>query len=115
MTKYCPTCDTEYKNSQTHCADDGALLAPVQVEHEDPINYVNIYAASSEIEAERIVAFLEENHIPAHVEKHNISQLPLLADTHFIIAVQTTHEEEARGFIHNAQRDEVISTTGVFL
>jgi hypothetical protein len=77
--------------------------------------FVDIYAASNEIEAERIIAFLHDQKIASNYAKAGISQLPVASDTAFIISVAKAQAKSAKTLIKRAREDNVISDDGNFL
>lgn len=115
MTQYCPICDTEYQDSVKVCADDGAKLVSQPVKKRLGQTALDIYAAESEAEAERIVSFLKDSGIDALANQTNLLQLPSLGDVHYIVTVPIAHIDEARTKIHDARQDGVISNLGVFV
>jgi len=114
MTRYCPTCKSEFKQQLSRCPDDGSPLMakPAREKH-----YVlkDIYAAANEIEAERIAAFLAEDGVIAEIFRRGVAQLPMTGDTHYLIAVDKEHAVHARRLIENARKDHIISANGFFL
>jgi len=113
MSKYCPVCCGEYKDAIKTCPKDGAVLNDKKPPLSD--RFIDIYAASDTIEAERIVAFLAEAGILVREAELNLSQLPTLADKRSIIAVQRGHIKDSKALIEEARKDGVISLQGIFL
>lgn len=113
MPKYCPVCCGEYKDSVKVCPKDGEALSDKKPPLSD--RFIDIYAASDTIEAERIVAFLAQAGILVKEAELGISQLPTLADKHSVIAVQRGHIKESKALIEAARKDGVISSQGIFL
>lgn len=113
MPKYCPICFGEFKEQMTVCPKDKANLVdakPVEIER-----LLDIYAASNEIEAERIIAILEDEGIFATESQTGISQLPVSSDTRYIIAVFKENAMAAKKHLEQARKDQVISENGGFI
>lgn len=113
MSKYCHTCLGEFKNSLTNCPNDHALLSdkkPVSFE-----KLVDLYAASNEIEAERIVTFLRDKGLMARISRPGISQMPVVSDTHYLVSVLSDDVKAARDLIERAIEDGVLLSGGFFL
>lgn len=112
---YCPTCSCEYQNTIEICPDDGGVLS----HHRPPSNVipltVDIYAAAGEIEAERIVAFLQDESVEATHQQSQISQFPSISDNRFLISVSTLSKEKALVLLARARHDGIITTSGIFL
>lgn len=115
MTKYCPQCQTEYKDNVSICPDDNSALSSSPPKEAPFAGSVDIYAAASEIEAERIVSFLRDEGIDARDLQTQIAQLPTPSDMRYFICVPTQHRDDAVKLIKNAQEDQVISSSGSFL
>lgn len=113
MSKYCPVCFSEFKEAVKTCPKDHVELLhskPTEIER-----FVDIFAASNEIEAERVVAFLHDAKIAGKYAKSGISQMPVVSDTAFIISVAKEHAKKAKTLIESARKDGVISDNGNFL
>ena len=113
MPKYCPVCLGEFKDSVIMCPKDQTSLVtdkPAAIE-----KLVDIYAASDEIEAERIIVFLREEGLLARQYRSGISQLPSVSDDRHIVSVLKDNRSQARGLIEQARSDGVISNNGTFL
>ncbi len=115
MTKYCPICESEYQNSISVCPDDGGKLSAHPVRKKLEASATDIYAAAGEIEAECIVAFLQDIGIVADKYQTNLPQLPSPGDTRHIIAVPVQSQAKAIDAIKHARKDGVISDEGSFL
>lgn len=115
MTKYCPTCENEYQDDFSTCPDDSEALLEAPSIRLNRSEAVDIYAASDELEAKRIVVILKDIGIPSQIFRQQVSQLPWLGDTHFVIAVPKAESEEAVKHINNARADSIISDKGLFL
>ncbi len=77
-------------------------------------NFLNIYQAADEIEAERIQSLLEEEGFEARLFHSAVSQLPGV-ESHFEVAVLHKHKVKALAVIKQAIRDGIISEDGQFL
>jgi predicted transcriptional regulator len=115
MTMHCPICRCEYQSTVEICPDDGGVLS----HHRTPANVipltVDIYAAAGEIEAERIVSFLQDESIEAVHKQAQISQMPSVSDNRFIISISTLSKERAVILLARARHDGIITTSGIFL
>lgn len=112
MSRYCPVCFGEFKDAVKTCPKDNVELTDKKPSEVDRL--VDIYAASNEIEAERIVAFLRDAQIDAVLLRAGISQLPM-ANESFTIAVKKLDITEAKNLITEAREDNVISQNGRLL
>lgn len=115
MTKYCPSCESEYQDSVQHCTDDGETLLDAPAQSVNRARAVDIYASANEIEAKLIVGFLSDAGLPAQLFRPQVSQIPMLGETHFVVAV---HQEDAKAALEHiriALKDGVLASTGVFL
>lgn len=115
MTKYCPQCQTEYKDDITICPDDNSPLSSSPPKETPFSGTVDIYAAASEVEAERIVTFLRDEGIDAKELQTQIAQVPTPSDMRYFICVRPEHRDQAIKLIESARDDQVISSSGAFL
>lgn len=115
MTKYCPTCENEYQDNFTTCPEDDETLLEAPSMRLERAETVDIYAAANELEAKRIVVILADVDVPSQIFRPQVSQLPSLGDSHFVIAVPHAEKERAVRLINDARNDAVISNTGLFL
>jgi hypothetical protein len=115
MTKYCPLCESEYQDAVLVCPDDSEKLFDAPSLKIDRTLSADIFAASNEIEAECIVALLEDIGIPAQLFRPQVTPFPNLGDEHFVVAVRVIDKEPALEAIRTAQQDGVVSTSGSFL
>lgn len=113
MPKYCPTCLGEFKDTVKMCPSDGAALSDKRLPTSE--RYIDVYAASDALEAERIITVLEEEGIVAHESSSGVSQIPSLGDNRFIIAVLRGSIKQSKAVIEQARQDGVISANGIFL
>lgn len=75
---------------------------------------IEVYAPASEIEANRIVSFLQSEGIEASLESRN--DLPQFQIAHqFIILTPSNKRQKAIELIANARLDQIITDTGTFL
>lgn len=113
MSKYCPICLSEFNDAIKKCPDDNVNLVDKKPDEYD--EFVDVYAASDEIEAERIITFLHESGIDANESMTGISQVPSAGDTHFVICVAKEQAKGAKAILERAREDGVISLNGIFL
>lgn len=113
MPKYCSICLGEYKDRVEYCPKDNAKLTNKKPKAYERL--VDIYAASDEIEAERIITFLRDEGIVTTESVAGISQLPVASDTRFIIAVLKDDLAQAKKLLNEARQDGIISENGTFL
>jgi hypothetical protein len=112
MSKYCPACKSEFHDGIKICPSDNENL----VDHlDDDDLLVDIYLAKDEIEAERIISYLRSEGINCQESDTGISQLPAAGDKGFVILVAKSQRAEAKVFLEEARRDQVISSSGTFL
>jgi len=115
MTKYCPLCENEYQDSLSICPDDNEKLFNAPSVHIDRALSEDVYAASNEIEAECIVAFLFDAGISSQIFRPQVSALPNLSDGRYVITVGKSDKENAVQHIRQARVDGAITNDGVFL
>ena len=113
MAKYCPVCFAEFKEKFTKCPTDNVALTPKKPT--DVESLVDIYAASGEIEAERIVSFLRDKGIDARESTAGMSQFPAAGEAGFNISVPREQSKAAKDVVKQARADGVISPNGNFL
>lgn len=75
----------------------------------------SIYAASSAIEANRIVMLLADEGMTAHQQETSVSAFPSDSGHRFLVTCFEDLSEKARSVIKAAIDDEVISQNGTFL
>jgi hypothetical protein len=113
MSKYCPVCFSEFQEALKTCPNDNVEL--LHNKRKEIERFVDIYAASNEIEAERIIAFLHDAKIDSKYAKSGISQMPVVSDTAFVVFVAKEHVKKAKALIEHARDDGVISDNGNFI
>ena len=74
-----------------------------------------IFAASSGIEADRIVLLLREQGVTANQQESSVSAIPTDTGHRFFVTCFANVAEKAREIIKQAVADEVISSNGSFL
>ena len=112
MPKYCPVCIGEYQDTVKECPKDKSMLVTKK-----PVSYerlVSFYLANDEVEAEHIIALLNDEGIMASESVTGISQLPVASDKQIIIAVIRDEVKRASQLIEQARRDGIISQNGSF-
>jgi hypothetical protein len=113
MSKYCPICLGEYQDKIMRCPKHDINL--VTKKPEDSERFIDIYAATDELEALRIMSLLEEEGIEAHKYLSGVSQFPALSSSAYVVAVINKKINEAKSIIEHAREDNIISKAGVFL
>lgn len=76
---------------------------------------VEIYAASSAVEADRIVLLLDEDGIESIARETTMSSFPSPAECSHLILVREASRTQARTLLEAARRDGAISESGAFL
>lgn len=114
MTKHCPVCQDEFKDTIEKCPDDQVKLVKGEAEAELPEEWVDLYAAANEIEAERLEGILEESGVPVQRMEVGVSQMPTTADSHSLIVVPQELADQAAQLVLEAREDGVISEDGFF-
>jgi hypothetical protein len=114
MPKYCPTCASEYTDKITSCPTCKETLVNKKPKASKDF-FVDFYAAADEIEAERLIAYLESIGIAGQEAVAGMSQIPAVSDTRFIVSVPKTMLKQAREAVEQARRDHIISQDGLFL
>lgn len=115
MTKYCPNCLSEYKNSVDICPDDQGILSNKKKQSTKVSSLINIYAAANILEAQRIVGDLEQEGIIASFLENQISQCPGVGDIHFIITIDPKQKDKVVRLLTKARQCGLVSTSGTFL
>ncbi len=116
MPKYCHVCGTEYQETITLCVDDNAKLVDEPPSH--PLNdasFSAFYAASSDLEARRIVAILQEENIDAMARETTNAVFPGAAGMRFLVLVPSEKRQECAQMVQQAINDEVLSSEGSYL
>ncbi len=112
----CSNCNTEYEDKSGECDNCGGELTsnPVTEERED---YIEFYLASDTMEADLITGILADDSI--HTKVRPLRDTPFPVQTNIqdgvAIAVAAHQLKEAVEVIKQAQEDEIIPDTGVFL
>jgi hypothetical protein len=73
---------------------------------------VELYAAATRIEADRLALLLEEDEIESIVRETTMSSFPSPAEGHFLLLVRSGDKARARTLIEAAVRDGAVSTGG---
>jgi hypothetical protein len=81
----------------------------------DDIDLLDVYAASSQIAAERIVLMLQDQGLQAECRESSVSGFPSVGTARFLIVMPANQGERAKSLIEEAIRDEVIPGEGTFL
>ncbi len=115
MAKYCPKCESEYQNNIKVCPDDNTTLTSQTPKEDLSLQACDIYAAASEIEAERIITFLQSKKINACEALNQISQIPTRGQVHHLICVPKNSCDKTRELIKEARTNNVISSKGMFI
>lgn len=113
MAKYCPICFGEFIDTVKICPNDAQGLVSDKPKEVSKLS--DVYIAASEIEAERIVAFLQSDDIAAKYYQRGISQFPVIGENVHVVVVAKEHADKAKDIISKSISDEVISDDGSFL
>lgn len=81
----------------------------------DDIDLLDVYAASSQIAAERIVLMLQDRGLQAETRESSVSGFPSVGTARFLIIMPANQGEAAKALIQEAIDDEVIPQDGTFL
>jgi hypothetical protein len=81
----------------------------------DATDMIELYAASSAMEAERIVLILEDEGVEALARALSASSFPADVSSQHLIVVQAPDRDKAKEAIAKARADGVITVTGDFL
>lgn len=76
---------------------------------------VEIYAAATAVEADRIVLLLEEDGVEAIARETTASSFPAPSDNSHLILVREGSRKQAHDLLEAARRDGAISEDGAFL
>ena len=79
------------------------------------MNLVEIYAASTDLEADRVVMLLGDEEIEAYKREQSVTAIPVEAGHRFIIVVFEDHKDRALEVLEQARKDEVLPAGGTFL
>ena len=114
MSKYCPVCESEFEDEILICRKDKVAL-----KKEKPLPnsliFIDIFAVPTDIEAKKIIFYLQENGIKALENSLSISQLPVFTDMDYVVSVEKSQVEEAINLIKKAQKEHTISKDGDFI
>lgn len=114
MPKYCPVCQSEYKDDLILCPNDKKTLEK-QPSRKPAHKNRAIFQTTDQIEQERIVEILEERGILAIISVQGISQIPSISETRFVMEVPEEKAKEAKEIIEQAIKDGVIGDLGIFI
>ena len=73
---------------------------------------VELYAAATRVEGDRLVLLLDEDGVEAIVRETTMSSFPSPADAHVLLLVRAGDKQKARGTIEAAIRDGAVSEGG---
>lgn len=76
---------------------------------------VEIYAAGSSVEADRIVLILDEENVEAQRREGSVPALPSISNARHFITVLAHDKDKAISVIKKAIEDEIIVPDGAFL
>ena len=78
-------------------------------------SFAAFYAASSDLEARRIVAILQDEKIEAMARETTNSVFPGAAGMRFLVLVPSEKRQECAQMVQQAINDEVISSEGSYI
>jgi hypothetical protein len=81
----------------------------------DSMNMVDVYAAGSPMEADRISALLADEGIEPMTREVSVSEFPSTATQRFLILTAEGDKERAQALIRQAIADGVLPSDGSFL
>lgn len=81
----------------------------------DEMDLVEIYAAASEMGADRIVLMLQDEGVDAVKRESSVAQLPTTSTQRHLVIVPAPDKERAQALIRRAIEDEVLPGDGSFL
>lgn len=81
----------------------------------DEIDLLDVYAASSQLAAERIVLLLQDQGLAAESREISVSGFPSVGTARFLIVLPADQGPQATSLIQEAIHDEVIPGDGTFL
>jgi hypothetical protein len=76
---------------------------------------VELYAAATRVEADRIVLLLEEDGVEAISRETTMTSFPSPAEAHVLVLVRSNDREKARTLIEAAVREGAVSEGGQLL
>ena len=79
------------------------------------VDLIDVYAASSQLESERIVAILADEGVEAQQSESSVAGFPTDSGHRFLITVFAPSREKAHAVIEQARTDAVITDDGSFL
>lgn len=83
--------------------------------HLDAQDLVEIYGATSAVEADRLTLLLDEDGIEAVTRATTMSSFPTEAEAHYLVCVRGEDKARAVEVIEAARRDGAITSDGAFL
>ena len=81
----------------------------------DQIHLVEVYAAASEMGADRVVLMLEDDGIVAQKRESSVAGFPAASTQRHLVIVSAQDKERAQALIRRAIDDEVLPGDGSFL
>lgn len=113
MPKYCPKCGSEFRSEKKTCPTHGVKLTE-KCPTESEI-YVDIYAASNQIEADYLMGTLENNGLSPHFTSDGLPQRISTNEDRFLISVSEKHKKKAVEMVEVARKNQLISEDGEFI
>ncbi len=117
---YCPKCRAEFHEDVAICADCNLPLVavlPVSTEDDDRgLEYLDLYLAPDNMEAENIKVLLQREDIPVLLKDRTCSALPMNIGelSGVTVAVAEQDRTKAKALLQEAIQDEYISPNGTF-
>lgn len=102
---FCPDCKAAYKDGTKECPECKTALVDALEEGESD-DFVEIFRASSMMEAESIESALKENGIETFLKGTSIPAMPLMGEEgSFVIEVRADQVAEAREIIEELENE----------
>ena len=79
------------------------------------VEFVDVYAAASRMEADRLVSLLGDDGIKGHTSETQVAGFPSDSGHRFVISVERPHAPNATALITQAREDGVITEDGSVL
>jgi hypothetical protein len=76
---------------------------------------LEIYAAGSDVEADRILLMLNDEGVEAHRRETSVPMVPAAGSARYLITVFSSDADKARAVLKQAIADDILPKDGTFL